>query len=298
MSKPISGEVDGSSHESLCIGTWNVSWWTHQRLTPIASLHLHLLALQETKLGPLPLENVRSSLRRQQYTLHHGAAAAARTVGGYGDSAGVGLLAMPGVAVSPLPPQCAAWRRLHAMARLHGVFFPRRPGLPLGLRVFSIYAPLQRGPQREAFNGAFVDFVSGLDMQIPTLLLGDFNGSVAPERDFTSRDGQVCPLLCRLLGPGGPFIDLLMAISPEEWAYTFAMPYLGSLKQSRCDLALGNRAVLNLIQRVRVVSAITEGGHSPVVIELRPVSSSWILSWRAPKPRLPALLQLAGEELC
>ena len=166
----------------------------------------------------------------------------------------------------------------------------------MGLRVFTVYAPLSRAPEREAFNGVFLEFVAGLDMQIPTLLMGDFNGTVASDRDHSSGLGPVCPLLSRLLGPGGPFIDLQLAVSPDEWAFTFSMPRLTSLVQSRCDLALGNRAALGLVHRVRVASGIPEGGHSPVVVELRP-SSAWSLSWQPPRPRLPALLLLRGADL-
>ena len=91
----------------------------------------------------------------------------------------------------------------------------------------------------------------------------------------------MCPLLSRLLGPGGPFVDLQLAVSPDEWAFTFTMPHFSSLTQSRCDLALGNRAVLGLVRRVWVASGIMDGGHSPVLVELLP-TSGWVLSWQAP----------------
>ena len=297
MSKsPSSAGVEGREDRPLWVGTWNITWWTQHRLPSITDLGVHLMAVQETKLAGTHLENASSSLRRSGFTLHHGAAPAARRRGGHGDRAGVGILAMPGVAVSPLPPQEPAWRRLHAMARLHGILVPRRPALPLGLRIFSVYAPLPRDPGREAFNGTFLEFVAALDMQVPTLLLGDFNGTVAPDRDHRSGAGPVCPLLTRLLGPGGPFIDLQVSVSPEDWGFTFSMPHLTSLTQSRCDLALGNRAVLGLVHRVRVEPGTSEGGHAPVIVELRSVSS-WSLSWRSPRPRLPALLLLRGVEL-
>ena len=89
-------------------------------------------------------------------------------------------MASPGVALSPLAPVTPAHRRLHTKGRLHGVLLPPRPALPLGLRVYSVYAPLSRDPGREAFNEVFLDFAVGLDMQFPTLLLGDFNGTVEP----------------------------------------------------------------------------------------------------------------------
>ena len=179
---PLDSRDGSSPGEPLRVGTWNVSWWTQHRLPPISSLDVHLLAVQETKLGPLPLENTSSALRRLGHTLHHGAAAAVHRSGGHGDRAGVGILAMPGIAVSPLVAQGPAWRRLHAMARIHGIFVPARPGLPLGLRVFSVYAPLSRDAGRVAFNATFLEFVAGLDMPFPTLLLGDFNGTVTPQQ--------------------------------------------------------------------------------------------------------------------
>ena len=98
-----------------------------------------------------------------------------------------------------------------------------------------------------------------LDMQLPTLLLGDFNGTVTPARDHhLSRqnghapkgDGTVCPLLARLVGPGGPFSDLQMVVSPELFAPTFHSSHVDLTNWSRCDLALGNRAALGLVARV------------------------------------------------
>ena len=79
-----------------------------------------------------------SALRRLGHTLHHGAAAAVRRVGGHGDRAGVGILAMPGVAVSPLVAQGPAWRRLHAMARVHGI----RP-VSDDFKIFAVFTPPQ-----------------------------------------------------------------------------------------------------------------------------------------------------------
>ena len=278
---------------SLRLATWNVSWWTQARLKPISDLKAHAVALQETKLLDLPLENARSGLRRLGYTLLHGAAGQDT---GTGVRGGVGVLASPGVALSPLHPVEPAHRRLYSMARVHGVMFHPRAGLPLGLRVYTVYAPLPRDPARPAFNEVFLDFVASLDMQLPTLLLGDLNGTVEPSRDHSSGAGPVCPLLSRLLGPGGPFIDLQVAVSPVEWTYTFSMPRHSALVQSRCDLALGNRALLPLVSRVWVDSGTLEGGHSPVLVELRTISV-WPLSWSCPRPRLPALLLLPGRAL-
>ena len=290
------GPGDGRPSEGVRIGTWNVSWWTGSRLAPVSSLGVQLLAMQETKLSALPLENARGSLKRMGYVLHHGHSVPAHRAGGHGDSCGVGILASPGVAVSPLMPHGAAWKRLHAMARVHAVMVPPRPGLAAGLRIFSVYAPLQRDPGRDVFTAAFLEMVACLDMQIPTLLLGDFNGTISPDRDFSTGEGQVCRLLTRLLGPGGPFLDLQMVVSPELFAYTFRSSRDQSLFFSRGDLALGNRAVLGMVQRVYVESGVMDGGHSPILLELRD-SSPWALNWLAPRPRLPHLMYARAHEL-
>ena len=115
--------------------------------------------------------------------------------------------------------------------------------------------------------------------------MGDFNGSVCPTRDYSKGDGFVCSMLARLLGPGGPFLDLQMAVSPNEFAPTFRSPREHQETWSRCDLVLGNRAAFTLIARVHVESGIMDGGHSPVVVDIhtRPV----VLKWKCPQPRVP-----------
>ena len=141
-----------------------------------------------------------------------------------------------------------------------------------------------------------MELISSLDLQIPTLLLGDFNGSVYPDQDFSSGEGSVCRLLTRLVGPGGPFLDLQLVVSPELRAYTFCTLRGSALSRSRCDLALGNRAVLGLISKVYVESGILDGGHSPVVVELRD-TSPWTLQWTCPRPHLPPLLSPSCSDL-
>ena len=89
------------------------------------------------------------------------------------------LVTSSGVSVSPVPPSGAAWRMLHAVRRLHVVRLPPRPGLPHGLLLVSLYAPLSTQPvDRTQFDAALLEFTHALDMQTPTLLLGDFNGSI------------------------------------------------------------------------------------------------------------------------
>ena len=125
------------------------------------------------------------------------------------DACGVGFLAKQGL-VFPVVPAGAAWRRLHAMSRLHAVRVAPRPGLPHGVLLFSVYTPLQVRAQqavRAQFVSLMLELCHTLDMQVPTLLLGDFNGSADPPRDFLSASRlkrAVCPLLTQLLGPGAP----------------------------------------------------------------------------------------------
>ena len=81
------------------------------------------------------------------------------------------------------------------MCRLHGVAVAPRPGLPRGLYFFSPYAPLQDDSERSALNADFFEFVTSLDMQVPILFMGDFNGTVSPDRDYSDGVGPVCELL-------------------------------------------------------------------------------------------------------
>ena len=116
-----------------------------------------------------------------------------------------------------------------------------------------------------------------------------------PQAGITAGEGPVCSLLSRLVGLGGPFLDLQLVVSPEL-AHTFRLSQGNSLAFSRCDLALGNRAVLGLVSRVSVESGVMDGGHSPVVIELRE-QASWALQWTCPRPRLPPLLCKKARDL-
>ena len=78
--------------------------------------------------------------------------------------------------------------------------------------MFSVHAPLQDDAQRSGFNSEFLEMIATIDMQVPTIFLGDFNGTVSPGRDYNSGAGVVCPLLSRLLGPGGPLLDLQLVV--------------------------------------------------------------------------------------
>jgi hypothetical protein len=101
-----------------------------------------------------------------------------------------------------------------------------RPGLPRGVWFITVYVPLQVRAQavaREQFVALFLEVVHALDMQVPTFLLGDFNGSADPARDFLSDSGSrrpVFPLHRQLLGPAAPWVDVHRALLGEvPWTF-------------------------------------------------------------------------------
>ena len=133
-----------ASHEGgLRIGTWNMSHWSQEKLAVVtADIDADILAVQETHLGALPLERAHLAARARGFALHHGRPVPPLRASDHGRSCGVGFLVAHGVAVSHSPPVGCAWRMLHSLRRLHAVRIPPRPGLPQGLLLFSIYAPL------------------------------------------------------------------------------------------------------------------------------------------------------------
>ena len=50
------------------------------------------------------------------------------------------------------------------------------------------FTPFSSDPCRQVFNTTFLEMVVLLDIQVPTLLMADFNGTVSPERDFSTPD--------------------------------------------------------------------------------------------------------------
>ena len=67
----VSGSLPARRPDTIRVGTWNVSWWTQTRLVSIQSLDVQLIALQETKLSSLYVEQARSSLKHKAFVLHH-----------------------------------------------------------------------------------------------------------------------------------------------------------------------------------------------------------------------------------
>jgi exonuclease III len=273
-----------------------MSGWSVPYLETAVRLGADVLALQETKLTAVTATGAKKSAKKLGCTLHPGSGGAFRRHSVHGLSAGVGLLAAEGMAVKPVLPEGAPWRRLHAAARVHAVLIPARPGLPLGLLLVSVYAPLPADPGRAAFEQAFLSMAQTWDMQRPTLLLGDFNGAVDRGREFLSGEGHVCPLLCRLCGPRGIFTDLFRAHNPDVTdAWTYQKVAKGAMQASRIDLILGNRAAALLVEKVWVVDEIRDGFHSPVMAQLRLQSGA--IPWQVPRRQLPQVLRQDSKTL-
>ena len=281
----------------LRVGTWNVSGWTPEKLSVISRLGVQLLAVQETHLSIAGLESARFYIHGQGWSLHHGHPAPTPLGRVHGVRCGVGVLAAPGFAVNPLYPRGSPWARLNQQARLTAVEIPPRRDLPRGLRIFSIYVPLEQDPELKAFQQALMNLVADMDMQVPTMLLGDFNGSVDPMRDYRrGADRRASPLLTSLLDPLGPFLDLQLEVSPHLWGYTFHSSRVDGAALSRIDLVLGNRAAVGLVERVHVACGVLDVEHMPVLVDLR--QAHLALPWTSPRPRLPSLLQLTATDLC
>ena len=288
----------------LRVGTWNISHWSRPKAERAAfEVPFDILAVQETHLASVPLEHAHTTAKTLELHLHHGRPVPASGHSIHGRACGVGFLVRRGLAVTPALPMGAAGRRLHAMGRWHAIRVAPRPDLPHGLLLASIYAPLEstrRGADRMQWNALMLEHLHGLDMQIPTLLLGDFNGSVLPERDYLSSSGArraVCSLLAQLLGPGGAWLDTHATLLPEPLPWTFQLTDTGGkLSASRIDLILANRAALALLHSPAVHSEVRDGGHSPALVSLQ-LRSPTVLCWQRPTPRVPPLLRQPSAAL-
>ena len=168
----------------LRVGTWNISHWSRPKAERAAfEVPFDILAVQETHLASVPLEHAHTTAKTLELHLHHGRPVPASGHSIHGRACGVGFLVRRGLAVTPALPMGAAGRRLHAMGRWHAIRVAPRPDLPHGLLLASIYAPLEstrRGADRMQWNALMLEHLHGLDMQIPTLLLGGFQWLGAP----------------------------------------------------------------------------------------------------------------------
>ena len=296
--------VGSAAGGRLRVGTWNMSGWRAAKARAVfAEVSVDVLALQETHLAAMPLQWAHGTMREVGGHLHHGHPVRAVGRGAFGRSCGVGFVTLPGVAVLPVLPVGAAWRWLHAVGRLHAVRLAPRAGLPRGLLLVSVYAPLQtrqQGVDRRKFVAAMQEVTHVLDLQEPTLLMGDFNGSVCPGRDFHGESAarrEACPLLAHLLGPGGAWVDVHASLINDSLPWTFqSLDQSGKLSASRIDLILANHVAMRLVRGARVLTDIRDGGHSPVLVDILFTGPASIC-WHRPQPKLPPLLQLSSTEL-
>ena len=131
-----------------------------------------------------------------------------------------------------------------------------------------------------------LEVTHALDLQVPTLLMGDFNGSVDPNSYFLSSSGHrrtPCPLLARLLGPGGAWVDVHRALlGSVPWTFQ-SVDTSGKLSASRIDLVLANHAAMQLMQGGLILDTVRDGGYSPVLATLQ-LRSAVSLQWHRPPP--------------
>ena len=196
--------------------------------------------------------------------LYHGAAAQHVKNSYHGKSCGVGFVIKAGVAASREMPSTSSWRMLNAERRLTAISISRRPGLPNGLLMVSVYAPLQtQEVERRRFNAAFAAFTHELDLQRPTLLLGDFNGTVGGRNS--------CSLLAHLLGPGGAWIDLhfTFVVGPLRPTYHCVETSRCSSGSSRIDFILASRSAIPLVRHIEVLDHIRDSDHRLLVATLQ-----------------------------
>ena len=300
---PPQGRVQPGEPAGVRILTWNVSHWTAAKADIIAGeVNADVLAVQETHLAVFPLECAHGTARRVGLHLQHGAPVPAVAQAVYGRSCCVGFVTQRGFPVPAVPPAGAAWRSLQAVGRLHVVRLAPRRGLPHGRLMLSVHAALQVRAQqqvRQRFVSAVLEVAHGLDMQVPTLILGDFNGSADPSRDFLSDSGKrrtPCPLLVQLLGPGAPWVDVHVAlISSPAWTFQ-SLDSGNMLSASRIDLVLANHCAMGLIRSAMVLDTVRDGGHSPVLVELH-FSGPLVIDWCLPRRRVPELLTHSSGEL-
>ena len=162
---------DGGQPEVVWIERWNVSFWSRARLAPNAS-EGGLAGVSGDKAGcPLYTKGVRAALRCDGCAFH------------WADVRTAAELSSSHLRCSF--PDHAAWRRLHAMARVHAIQVLCR-----------LTSPAQRS------------LVEKLDMQLPTLLPGNFNDIVS----LIATIGRVmvrnalCLRAC--WKTGGPFLNV------------------------------------------------------------------------------------------
>ena len=208
---------------------------------------------------------------------------------------GVGFVCSPASPARRLPLKGSAGRNLERSQRVCGIMIPPQTLLPRGLQIFSVYAPVQQpnrasAEERQWFCETFGCWVTSIDMGIPTIFVGDWNGSAEPETDYEGRGQPCCPLLARLLGLGGPLVDLAHFF-PSLNVWTFRNNH-GS---SRIDAALVSHSALPLVVGGQVLEDVSDGGHAAIQItmNIRPLR----LGTRYPRTKLPEVFYLPVRQL-
>ena len=179
------------------------------------------------------------------------------------------------------------------MDRLHASRLVPRAGLPRGLLLLSIVAPLQTSHQAgdyRKFVAAMEEVTHILDLQELVLLL-------CPIRDFhgeTSARCDACPLLAHLLGSGGAWVHVHATLLPHRALWTFqSVDLKGKVSASCIDSILDDHAAMGLVHGAWVLSAIRDDCRSLVLVDIHFPSVCLF----QPQPKPPPLLLVSSEEL-
>ena len=281
------------ANATLTVGCWNISAWTRVKAEGLAEGEWDVTALQETRLSKTQVERERTWCGNNRMRLHHGMPSEMETKFRRGVSGGVGFLAASGVALKGVKPQSPAWTRLHAARRLHVVSVAPGKEFPRGMWLVSVYAPLQSDKKaREIFDTELWEAVTAWDMNRPMVLMGDFNGVL------DVRGERQCPLLTRLIGPGGPFVDAHdLAGKADSVQWTFASSkesVLSGKGLTRIDRVLVNRMASELV--LDAGALYQECGHRPLWVKLKGSLSK--VDWFGKQLRKPPeVLRLNAQEM-
>ena len=266
--------AENGNTDNLKVVCFNMFSWTPARADEIMGWDGDVFALQETKLDRNHLDNARRFCSARQWNLYHGMPSPTCAKMKRGNQLGVGILSSPGLALQPVKPNSPTWTRVNSMGRVVVAKLPPSDSLPRGLWIASVYAPLQGSPQREAFNTLFWELVCEWDMQTPVVMLGDWNGSFGDHQ-------TTCPLLMKLIGPGGPFADAHDLVRSEV-----QFTYYSDGGGTRIDRILVNGAAQRLV--VGAGCEWREWGHCPLWVKLNVKSPKF--NWYPPRKRLPDVL--------
>ena len=272
------------------MGCWNIGGWTTPKVVQIAEMGLDIVAVQETWLDRVSMESAKRTCAGLEMKLLHGPPVIPKKGRVKGRSGGVGFVAKTSMPFKPKGGCSPGVMRIEAQGRMAMVVLPPSDDLPRGLHIISIYAPVRGDKSRDAFTNDLWDAVMEWDMGIPTLLLGDFNGT-SPESP--SQGHTASQLMTKLVGPGGPFIDIHHHLAPGLVTWTYTMSAYGGIHHTHIDYVLANRAALPLVKGVG--AEWRECGHTPLWVELELKVPQ--LLFAQPSRILPDVLQLTSSEL-